>query len=517
MKKIFILALLCIFYNCVTAQNTKINMRGFKCFEETDEAGEDEMYFVIQVYSKGVLVKTTRFPETGTEFPGIDKGEATVFADGRGNIYDGPIEDVQIVIYATESDKGSIADAFKSIIDFGASNLPTELFKYASPAYLASELKKIGNPIGGIYTSQYNRAIPLASQMTNGISNSLKNFAGKFYSPGDEPLESRVVVLNKTALLNDKMRIKNELGNTRYNFDSDYIRGDGGTYKVYFDYVTIPPPPTPVQATVVPNAVSAEIMAPMDGEAAQQLVQNNVLFYNDQSGAATMTKGTDFSSINNLRFGTWTHIVPIINNDILFYNTNSAANTITDNATFSTSKFINFSTGWTSIIKLDDKRMLFHNKTTGVALVTNNTDFNTIQTLDFSPYTHIANVIPGKIIAYNSTNGKCAIANIIDFGATATSNTILKNCTSIKYVGSNKILFYNSATGEGNAYNIGDLSFIKSHPFAAGWTSIEKIGINKILFYNANTGAGTLANNIDFNTISTPPLSGGWSHIVEIK
>jgi hypothetical protein len=515
-KRIIVLLLVCVCFNCIKAQNTKINMRGFKCFVETDEVGSDEMYFIIQVFAKGVLVKTTRFPENGKEFGDIDKGEFTTFWPNRGNIYDGPIDDVQIVVYATESDKGSIADAFKSIVDIGATNLPAELYKYASPAFLASELKKAGNPIGGIYTKQYNRAIPLASKMTNEISTSFKTVAGKFYSPGDEPLESRVIVLNTTALLNDKMRIKSDLGNTPYNFDSEFIYGDGGSYKVYFDYVTIPPAPTPIQVTVVAKPAN-NIVETTSVNSASQSITNNVLFYNNVSGAATITNSKDFGTVSQFILGAWTHIVPMINNDILFYNSNSSANTITNNSNFSTSRFNSFSSGWTSILKLDNERMLFHNSANGQALITNNTDFKTLQNLDLSLYTHIANAATGKLIMYSSITGQCAVTDISNFQTIASSSTIIKGCTSIKYVGNNKVLFYNTTTGAANTYNTNDLTFIQSHPFSAGWTSIEKIAINKMLFYNANTGVGLATNATDFNTISELPFSSGWSHIVEIK
>jgi hypothetical protein len=517
MKKIIFVFILTLFaINFSNAQSTKIEFKGFKCFEETDEAGEDEMYFVIQVYAKGVLVKQSRFPESRVEYSGIDKGEYTVL--NNKNIYDGPIEDIQIVIISRESDRGSILDAVKSGFDLAASALPEELLRYTDSKYVIQQLKKVNSPIADIIGESNDVAIALPSALSE-IGSSFKALTGFIYSPGDDNLENKIILLNKAAILNDKKTMVGDLGNTAYNFDSDFINGDGGKYKCYFTITTIPPVPVLIKTLKVFKPNDENIFTEKKANLAVFTKwQKKVLFYNNNSNSATLTNNNDFNTIKQYDFSNWTHITPIGDNELFFYNSNNAVNVVTQSDNYSNAKRkLPLSGGWTSIVVTGaDNKVMFFNKTNGNAVLTNKNDFSTITQLTIPNCTDIVSVGNNKLLYYNSTNGAISIVDNTTFKVIK-SKTIETYYTHFLDMGNDNILFYNSATGAGKQYNIKKIKPGNINAFSAGWTSIQRIDDNKILFYNTATGLGVVTNATNFENISQHPFSGGWSNIVLIN
>jgi hypothetical protein len=516
MKKIIFsisLLLLCIFSN---AQTTKIEFKGFKCFEETDEVGEDEMYFVIQVYAKGKLIKQSRFPESKNEYGGIDKGEYTVL--NNKNIYDGPIEDLQILIISRESDRGSMLDAVKSCFDLAASALPEELLKYTDPKYVIQQLKKVNSPLADIIGESNDIAIALPSTLSD-VGNSFKALTGIIYSPGDDNLENKIILLSKAAILNDKKTIIRDLGNTVYNFDSDFIRGDGGRYKCYFTITTVPPVPVIIETLEVFKPKKEDVLKEKKANLAVLTKwQKKVLFYNTTSGNATLMNNNDFNTISQHPFSKWSHITPIGDNEIFFYNNTDAVNVITQSDNYSNVKRkLPLSAGWTSIVVTGaDNKVLFFNKANGNAVLTNKKDFSTITQLTIPNCTDIISVGNNKLMYYNSTNGAISIVDNTTFKILKTKN-IESHYTHFIDMGNDNILFYNSATGAGKQYNTKKIKAGTTHGFSMGWTSIQFIDEGKILFYNTATGLGVVTNAIDFANISQHPFSGGWSNIVLVN
>jgi hypothetical protein len=475
------------------AQNTKIAFRGFKCFTETNEAGEDEMYFIIQVYSKGQLVKQSRFPENTNEYKGIDKGEYTLL--NNKIIYNGPIEDLQIVIISRESDRGSIADAAKSGLDFAVGLLPKELVKLTDPAYLISQLKKVSSPLASVVNELYDVAVVLPNTLSKNFGSTFKSLAGSFYSPGDDWLENKVVLLNKSTLLNDKKTTIKDLGNTAYNFDSDFISGDGGAYKCYFAISTIPPPK--ITNTDLPK---------------------NILFYNFSTSTGVLTDSKAFGTISKHNFNRWSNIVDLGNNKVLFYNYDGL-NAVTNNNNFETIKQYRFSGGWTHILTLGSSQVLFYNQSTGANALTNkNNDFATIKQYGFAKgWTKIVELGNKTILFYNQTNGLAAIGTIAANGdfAQIKSLNLDRMWTHIVSINLERTILYNTVSGKGMLVD-NNLNKIKDLPFSAGWTSIVPINDTRILFYNQTNGANLLSDE-NFKLVTKYPFSSKWSNIIPFK
>ncbi|WP_158288423.1 LGFP repeat-containing protein [Mucilaginibacter psychrotolerans] len=86
----------------------KIKLAGIHCYAETTNgSGSDELYFVINVFKKGVRIATRQIPEWSYK-GGVDAG-GTYFKNYEPVLYEGPAQDIAIEVIPYEWDSDDIA------------------------------------------------------------------------------------------------------------------------------------------------------------------------------------------------------------------------------------------------------------------------------------------------------------------------------------------------------------------------------------------------------------------------
>ena len=107
MKRVFLLIMF-IFMALGSYAQVKIKLAGMHCYTETsDGSGSDELYFVVNVFKKGVHVATRQIPERSYK-GGVDAG-GTYFKNYEPVLYEGPAQDLAIEIIPYEWDGDDIA------------------------------------------------------------------------------------------------------------------------------------------------------------------------------------------------------------------------------------------------------------------------------------------------------------------------------------------------------------------------------------------------------------------------